>query len=180
MQAERSGPFGLEAGTPLSSLNTSDETTIGVYRLDGVPRSHPAFESYIATATPTYGLGRIRAIGRNVPSSVYGVEVRVAFVNMLKRLTAIYGEPTEVFDQLLPDSIWNEPRDWMTSLEKGERLLAAEWSVDGHRKLPDRLTSIGLHAAAIDSDSGFLILEYTFDNYDNCRGEIESIEDSAL
>jgi len=104
--------------------------------------------------------------------------VRSAFEDMKGKLEKTYGK-SELIDCLMHDSIWNEPRDWMQAVQNGERILAAKWESTKTR-LPSSLESVFLIATAIDAYSGWIAIEYAFDNYTAAEQEIAMLEDDAL
>lgn len=173
------GPFGLEKGMTLKQLGSTQPLSPGKYEVTSVPRAHSAFESYVVQVGPQAGLCWVKAVGHHVRAGAYGLELKTRFTEMKTRLEQLYGTP-EVFDRLLPGSVWNEPRDWMMGLIKKERVLAAIWSEKSKATLPADLRSVGLSADAISSDSGVIAVEYTFTNKKECESEISSQEDKAL
>lgn len=177
------GPFGLWQGMTLDDLGAAQanptEINPGQYQLDSVPKPHSLFESYMVQIAPTIGLSWIQATSKEVPTSTFGVELKEAFINLESRLEKTYG-PYERTDMLLPDSIWNEPREWMQSLLNRQRYLKTQWSNSTGAKLPNSLNSVALICSANDTDSGLMLLEYTFDNKDEADAEISSIEDEVL
>ena len=151
----------------------------GKYRLDAVPKPHSAFEGYVVQIAPRAGLSWIKGIGTTIESSVFGLELKGAFDALESKLASTYGRFNRT-DMLLPDSIWNEPREWMQSLLNRERYLLTGWSREHGSSLPDSLQSVGLVCTAIDTESGFLGLEYSFENEPLAEAEISAAEDDAL
>ena len=122
------GPFGLDKGMTLPQLGpTAKQVAPGKYRVTSVPKPHSAFDSFIVQVSPKTGLCWVKPMGKTISSSVYGVELKTAFGDMKGRLEQVYGA-SKTTDVLLPGSIWNEPKDWMMSLRKKERILGSvEW-----------------------------------------------------
>jgi hypothetical protein len=129
--------------------------------------------------TPKNGLSWIKAIGKDIPTSAYGIELKSAFDVLERKLESTYGKH-EKSDFLLPDSIWQEPRDWMQSFLQRERFLNAIWDSTHGSSLPDSLISVGLFVNVTDVDSGYLAIEYAFENEAASSAEIASAEDEAL
>ena len=176
----RMGPFGLRKGMTLAELaGAPREIGIGKYLVSSVPRPHSAFESYALQVTPKTGLSWIKAIGHTIQTSVYGIELQTAFDDLESKLERIYGKGKRT-DLLMPGSIWNEPRDWMQAILNKERFLMTMWSAEHGSQLPDALQSVGLVVGAIESDSGFVAVEYAFDNKTESEAEIAAAEDDAL
>ncbi|BAI80354.1 conserved hypothetical protein [Deferribacter desulfuricans SSM1] len=174
------GPFGLRKGMSLKEIGGKPERIgNGIYKLIKVPKPHSAFEAYIVKVAPKGGLCWIKAIGKDIATSSYGIELKSAFQEMEKKLTAIYGEH-ETIDDLLPNSIWNEPSDWMMGLIKKERILIAIWDSEKGSHLPSDLKQVGLIAGATSGNTGYIAVEYSFTNKDSCDAELAKQEDDAL
>jgi hypothetical protein len=113
----RKGPFGLWMGMTREEIGSeSNEVAPGKYRVVTVPKPHSAFESFVLQITPKCGLSWVKAFGHKIETSVYGVELQTAFDSLEKKLFATYGKSNRT-DFLMPDSIWNEPRDWMHAVD---------------------------------------------------------------
>ena len=65
-----------------------------------------------------------------------------------QKLTKVYGN-NKSYDFLMPDSIWDEPKDFMMGLLRNERHKAALWNSAANSKLTDSLTEIGLALIAL-------------------------------
>ena len=173
------GPFGLEKGMTLKQIDNAQQVAPGKYKVTSVPKPHSAFDTYAVQIGPQSGLCWIKGVGKELRTSVYGLELRSAFNEMKEKLEQAYGKP-EVIDRLLPGSIWDEPKDWMMALIKKERLLAAAWSEKSKATLPIDLQWVGLGARAISTNSGYIAVEYSFINKSDCDAEIAKQEDGAL
>lgn len=180
------GPFGLQAGLTTEQLETAlggqltpIEGTTHLFGAPRVPRPHTAFESYALLVAPESGLCQIRAIGVDIPTSRHGLQLKSAFDDMAAALSDVYGSPERI-DRLLPGSIWNEPEDWTMGLVKRERFLRAQWSSSSGASLKNELESVTLAAQASSSDTGYLLLQYTFSNNTRCEAEIKQAGQRAL
>jgi len=172
------GPFGLEMGLTIDQIDS--EATIAapkLYTTTKVPKPHSAFEQYALKVGPASGLCWIKGIGKDVATSAYGLELKVAFNELKNKLEKAYGK-SKVTDILLPGSIWDEQNDFMMALLKKERILMALW--EDQSVLPSNLTGIGLIASPMSRDKGYVSVEYSFSNKDACDLEIANQEDDAL
>lgn len=175
----RKGPFGVAMGMSVDEIGVAfEEVAPFKYLLETVPKPHSAFTRYVVQAPPICGLSWLKAIGHTITTNPYGITLRTSFEEMEAKLIAAYGSGERI-DILMHDSIWNEPRDWMTGLVKGERILMTNWSVES-RALPDSLSAIGLLAIGLDSESGYIAIEYSFENSASADAEIAAAEDDAL
>jgi hypothetical protein len=176
----RVGPFGLWMGMKLQDLAVeSEEVAAFKYRIVSPPRPHSAFSDYVLQVAPTAGLCWIKAIGTTIKAGSFGTDLKSKFDEMEQKLLKSYGSFTRT-DQLMPGSIWNEPRDWMAGLRSKERYLFSRWDHESGALLQNGLKAVFLGATAFDSDSGFIYVEYFFVNDVRGEAEIASMEDDAL
>jgi hypothetical protein len=174
------GPFGLYMGMPKSEFKGKlEEIRPHIYRTRDVPKKHSAFNYYILRFGPNAGLYYIKAVGSDISTNRYGKEVQEAFDALEIKLKNIYG-PNRRIDFLMKDSIWNEPRDWMSGLYKKERILSAIWGEDTSSTLKDDLKTVFLAAHGASRTLGFLVIEYIFANQEASEAEIGAAEDDAL
>jgi hypothetical protein len=174
------GPFGLEMGMTLKDLGgTPTELAKGMHSMTTVPKPHPAFEAYVVKIGPKSGLCSIKAVGKSIETSVYGTQLRSAFNEMEAKLTQTYGKDKKI-DILMPGSMWKEPNDFMMGMLKKDRMLAAEWEAQYGSNVTGNLRYVALMARALSADAGDIVLEYNFQNKDECDAEIAAEEDEAL
>ena len=174
------GPFGLWMGMTESDFDDPlEELSQCKFKACSVPESHSAFDLFIVQITPKNGLSWIKAVGKTVDSSAYGIELKSTFESMESKLASTYGKHKK-HDFLMADSIWNEPRDWMQGIVSRERVLMAVWSRKDGSSLSNSLVSVGLFANVCDTSSGYIAIEYTFENGAKADVEIASLEDCAL
>lgn len=168
---EQASPFGLHMGMNKSELDIQKELKTGVFQLKTIPKPHSAFEAYVAKVGPKSGLCWIKALGRNVKTSVYGTELQIELKSLRNSLSGVYGK-SELIDMLMPKSIWNESNEWMMGVLKGERLYSVRWSLKDGSTMKPGLAQIYLSAQVLSQNTGFVALEYYFDNHDVCDKEI--------
>jgi hypothetical protein len=174
------GPFGLVRGMRKDEFQCNlDEIAPYKYLLSEVPKPHSAFNMYVAMITPGHGLSWMKAIGKDVSTNPFGMEIRSSFESMKAKLENIYSR-NDVVDFLMQGSIWSEPRDWMQALELRERVLMAVWESKHGSAMKDSLSSIALLAAARDINTGYISVEYEFDIHAAAEQAIASQEDEAL
>jgi hypothetical protein len=167
-------------GMTPEDVNTEfEEVAPAKYKASSVPKPHSAFETYVLKMTPKHGLCWIKAIGPTIPTSVFGIELRSAFDSMEAKLTANYGK-SERTDFLMSGSIWGDPQDWMQSFVSRERFLMTEWSPKHGSSLRDSLVSIALVVGVLDTTSGYIAVEYSFENLQAADAELAAAEDDVL
>lgn len=174
------GPFGLEIGMRIDQIDKNAKALgDGKYSSKSAPKPHPAFETYVYQVGPSLGLCWIKAVGKDIPTGNYGVELKLAFSEMKLKLEQNYGK-SALTDALMPKSIWHEPADFMMSLLQRERYLTATWDGESGASLPSDLRSVFLIAKASDRSTGYISVEYEFRNKDRCDREIDQKTDSVL
>ena len=174
------GPFGFEGGLSKDiiekmvgeQLTVSNETP-NLYILKSAPKNNSAFETYALVISPTVGLCQIRAIGKDISSNRFGHQLKSQFDELKNSLTSIYGIP-KTLDILMPGSLWKDSDDWMMGLYKKDRTLMAEWSSTAKAPLKNSLESVVMQARAQGTDSGFVLLQYSFTNEPQCEEEEKS------
>jgi len=137
------------------------------------------FSNYLMTITPPHGLCAVTGTATEIVDP-YGKQLQEQFRELSSILSAKYGTPTALIDQVNPNLAWSEPRNWTFSLSRGERVLKASWN----QALPDSLASITLEVRNLGhsytADRGYLQLQYEFDNIGDCKAWPNAKEASQL
>ena len=68
----------------------------------------------------------------------------------------------------------------MQALENKERVLMSVWEAKHGSKMKDSLVSVALVATAKDTNTGYIVVEYEFNNHAAAKNELSAIEDEAL
>jgi hypothetical protein len=177
------GPFGLEIGMnydQIKHVSKIEPVSKGndIYEIVP-PKVNPDFEIYLVWISKTEGLYYIKAISKNITTSVYGSEIRSKFTELSESLEKIYGK-SESMDILLPGSIWNEPNDWMMGLIKKERYLMALWENAKGSNLPDYITSIGINVSPVDTNTAYITMEYELSNNKKAEEALKAQTDNVF
>jgi hypothetical protein len=164
------GPFGIEMGQPSSILETNGLNPTPIPNYPGyyyvLPKfTHPDFETYLVRIDEDEGVFLIKAIGKDISDNGYGTSIRSKFDELRKSIEGTYGE-SELISFLYPNSIWDEPEDWMMGLRKGDRIHMAQWENEDGTTLPGEISEIILAADATSSSEGYLAIEYYGKKYD--------------
>lgn len=178
------GPFGLEKGMSYDQVKEAcggrEPVSIGEGRYLIVPQKpHPYFTRYVAWIDEKEGLNYIKAIGADIETSSYGIELKSKYNSLETSLSKTYGRCDRT-DILLPGSIWDDPDDWMKALEKKERFLMTQWTRKYGSTLPETLAGIYLAAVANGYSSGYVSLEYEFSNHEKISEQKQAEEDSVF
>jgi hypothetical protein len=175
------GPLGMDKGMKLSDLQKLGKFTPSDephwYKSRTLRDGHDAFESYEVLVSPSRGLCKIIAIGKNVISNSFGEQLIREFRSLEEPLSNKYGKPDRQFNFLNSGSIWSESNDWMMGLLKEERTLTTYWKLNSN---PDKLQSISINARALSGSKGWINLAYEFDNSDKCTDDSRGVSNNKL
>lgn len=177
------GPFGIEMGMSLQEVTKICKSTPEVVKDDiysiAPPKTNDLFEKYIVGIDPNYGVYWIKAIGKDISTTGYGTAVKSTFNDLVSSIEGTYGK-YEKIDYLEYGSLWDEPRDFMMGLAKGERTLIAYWKKSSYATLPSNIESIYVGVNALSSSTGYLSLEYYSDNYEKVKAAKKEKQDSVF
>ncbi|MDR5865143.1 hypothetical protein QC758_19510 [Halomonas campisalis] len=137
------GPFGLEQGMKKEEIGGLEATENPLmYRATEVPVPSQHFERYSVMVGEEAGLCAVRAVTGPIETNRYGHELKNYFENLKGALTDRYGEGVS-YDFLMPGSIWDESRDFMMGMVRGDRKLTSFWKGEDE-SLPHDLKAIML------------------------------------
>ena len=151
-------PFGIELHLPVDNLDVLGDLGQGKYDVTP-PKPHPGFETYIVQATPSIGVFWVKAITPIIENDAYGNGVRQLKDELHAQLSKRYG-PGKSTDQLMMGSIWDEPRDWIQSLNANERTCFVLWERLGSGQWPDDIENIFLGVTGNGIDAANVCVEY--------------------
>lgn len=177
-RAQASGPFGLRMGMSRVEIESvigapikPVESNANLFSTATVPRPSDRVEHYVLLVLPNAGLCQIRAAEVDISSSSHGVELRNAYEDLRDAVANAYGQYGEV-NFLRSGSIWDEPEDWMMGLLRNERILQADWASAEGSSMRNDVKEVLLTARAQSRSEGYLLLQYKFENEDECTAEM--------
>lgn len=164
-------PFGIELGSHSSSLNILDGDGRN-YAVEP-PKPHPQFPSYFVETSPTFGVVSVKAVSDDFDYDAYGNQARDLADRVAGQLSARYGSGTKN-DYLFDESIWDQPQDWATGMQHGDRGYFYLWERATHSQLPADLAQIMLFVMATDTGGTKVVLSYQSDNFAAAESERDS------
>ncbi len=164
------GPFGIDKGASVESLNIVKKVSPGVYYIDP-PQKNTLFEKYLVMVSDSQGVYKIVASGNSIATEANGNKLIGEFNLFKKKLSERYGEFLEV-NFLRTGSDWDESEDFMQGLLSEERFLGATWNEKYGAQLNNGIQSIKLVGGALKNDSGCLSVKYEFDNCEDGQKQI--------
>jgi hypothetical protein len=177
------GPFGLEMGMSLEKIKEISEVDpIGkgddVYIITP-PKPHDLFELYLIKINIDTGLYYLKAASKDIETSSYGTELKSTFMSLVSSIEKTYGK-YKLVDYLKYKSIWDEPGDFMMGMIKKERSLIAFWDKEESSTLTDDLVQIAIAAYPLSTNKGYILLQYTFKNYEEADKKLKEEKDSVF
>jgi len=174
------GPFGIDMGMSLDRLKqvckTAPEHIENDYYKITPPNTHDLFETYTVKIDPTYGVYFIKAIGKDIRTNGYGVELRSTFDSLVGSIEKTYGK-YELTD-ILKDRDHGDPNVWTYALRDGDRELYAKWGKKYQSRLPDDIASIVAWAGVtsiIRGNRGYVVLEYYLSNETDVKENADKV-----
>jgi hypothetical protein len=168
--------FGLTAFMTKEQIKAAGVTLVAtsdphVFRTTKLPKSHPDVELYSLIIYKNK-LHKVVATSQDIHDTGWGYNTKAKFEMLSKALTEKYGPATDTHDFLIRGSIWNEPRDWLAGLRKGERHLTTFWKMEN--------LSIGMEAGSHRIERGYISLSYEFGDYKQISAEMMRADNSSL
>jgi hypothetical protein len=141
-------PFGFHMGQKKPTIGKIvKEVAPYTFLLDSVPKPHPDLEIYRVTVTPKTGLCAVRGLSPEVATDEDGTQLQLRFERMTSALERAYGTP---------------------------ELLGRKFAMWSAKKLPPNstLSRITVSTASHSPHSGYIAVQYYFNNRDQCEAEI--------
>ncbi|MEP3857710.1 MAG: hypothetical protein ABJM39_11790 [Porticoccus sp.] len=172
----RSGPFGFSMGMSFEEVGVSQSDKAGVFKIDP-PLPHSMFPDVYISITDKYGLCGVRASTELIVDSGSGNNIKAAYREAVERLSAKYGEPSDIFETVFPE-YENRPLMWMMALWLNKAYLMTSW--DGEDLNRQDIATLGVSAKAFSVVKGAVEVVYEFDNYAACLKYQKDLEDKSL
>jgi len=171
-------PFGIEMYSSIDQLEILSDLGQGRYSVTP-PKVHPSFSTYVVQATPGIGVFWIKAISPTMENDSYGAQARQLKDQIHNQLSKRYGLGT-AHDELLPGSIWDEPRDWAQALTANERHCFIIWEAENSEALPEDLESLFLGISGLSSNDTSLCIEYASARMKDAEAELQDMLSDLL
>ncbi len=172
------GPFGLEKGQPKASVDAEPQGG-QIYRLKTVPKPHPTFVQYSLQIGEKTGLCRINAGSEMFKNDSFGNEARRTFDAVKDQLVSVYGHADDQ-QFLRSGALWDEDNEWVMSISQNERVHSVWWTDSKGSKLKDGLRSVALFVGASGRDTSWVMIQYIFENADDCKAEADKAATDSL
>jgi len=161
------GPFGFERGMTRDQIiklvgGKPGKTNPNVWITDRSPIPNSHFENFMLFISPTQGLLKVNAIGKDVQTSDTGSELKSEFATIRAGVTAKYGTPENDFDFCKHETTGcSGPSVWMLGLIEKNAVLMSGW-----RTHINQTATIALEAKPLGLNKGYCTLDYEFDGWD--------------
>lgn len=180
-QSFAAGPFGVDIGSDISLYSDcAPSDTTDLYMCSSLPNVHSAFEAYAIRHNPLFGVCWIKGIGKDIDDNGYGTATQSALDSMASQLSGNYGKHTEKDDLVFPDALWDGDGEWLMAIAQNERFYDYSWNVDDGYMPVNRISSVYAAASSLGRDTGYIIVEFYGDNYEDCSNAADAAEASVL
>lgn len=162
------GPFGFERGMTREQVaqlvggKPGTKNSDVVWRTDKSPIPNNHFEGFTLFISPTQGLLKIIAVGKDIETSDTGAELKSEFEAIHAGVNAKYGDGKN-YDACNGGTGCSSPSVWMLGLMEKNATLASFWSPSGK---PNHINLISLEARALRLNKGFCNLVYEFEGWE--------------
>ena len=120
------------------------------------------------------------AIGETHRNDEYGSDLRAEFEELKSALKEKYGKSDD-FDYLRSGALWKEPREFVWSLYKHERVLVSYWTPNAGSSLRPPIRAVELEATSVNPSTGsYITLNYEFENFPQCLAIMKKSETDSL
>ena len=169
------GPFGIEMGDVPSMSKFKDFQEVNgrpnMLLGQNPPKAHSSFENYGIKFSSSSGACWVKGIGKDIEPDAYGTSTKSEMDKVAKQISSKYGK-SEKTDMLGYESIWDEADEWLIGLTKNERFYMYQWNSDSGANLEGTgIESMALIAQASDRTTGYIAVEFSFDNKKTCDEE---------
>ena len=171
------GPFGFSNESAPNSTHCSQMDDPMWYKCNSAPKAHSDFDYYIIQYHSDLGVCFLKAVGKDIKTNSFGSQLTAQTDKIKNQISSKYGSPTNVVDQLMTGSIWNEPEDFMMSMVQKDRLFYIEWEVDTSKNV---FESIAITRTALGTDEGYVNVEYYYPVSKKCDAVVTESEASSF
>jgi hypothetical protein len=114
----------------------------------------------------------VKAIGKDIDDNRFGTNLTDTYNRVDKGLSKSYGKGSKVH-YLRSGSIWDEPEDFMMGLVKQERVMNTYYDEEEGSTMKDNVEKAYLGGKALSAETGYVTIDYTFNNHQACVAETE-------
>lgn len=164
------GPFGFERGMTKAEIiklvgpGEMAANNPNALIVSTAPKANAHFEKYIVFISPTQGLLKVKAVGKDIETGDQGTELHTEFDSISTGVSQKYGT-AQTYDTCDPDTIGCSGASvWMLGLHEKNRILKAFWNPGGTPV--NHVTAISLEAVALGLNKGYCMLAYEFEGWD--------------
>lgn len=170
-EPDNEGPFGIKKGMNWAELQPYNPTLKSgwAFELSSVPIPHEFFITHVVFLSKETGVCEILSYSNIVTTSEDGEDLKLKYESIKQGISDKYGPPTTDVDLINEDSQWKSKNNWMMSVMTKDRRHRAYWISSENRKFPNGIDTISLEVGAININNGVLLLNYEFDNLQECK-----------
>lgn len=129
-------------------------------------------DEVVVVYTDKLGVCVVVGIERFASNDAYGIAHRSKVDEWAERVALKFDGVAGTNADANHDTLFDEPEDWLTALERGNAFYIYSWEED---KRPD-----GYQAVEVVAEVDYVKLLFQFDNYDACKAEQEAWTQAEL
>lgn len=172
------GPFGLAGAMSVAELERmgfkSMSEAPNLY-IGKPPKPFADAENYAVLATPKTGVCRIMTRVSVPVVNGSGDQLKEKTDQLAETMAVKYGKYSEKVDYIKQDVYRRNPQFWLMGLREDSVVYAYDWSAGKTTKpLPGDLENIEIVAESSSTDSGEVVIKYTFANFKDCRKDMQA------
>lgn len=175
------GPFGLSMGIPLKELvgTMGFKGSEDPFFYEGTPpKPVDGMSTYFAIATEKQGICKIGAWIDVPVVNATGDQIKSEANKVAELLELKYGKYSKKHDYAGQEVYKRNPQFWMMALKEEAVVYAYIWN--STTNLPNNIKSIGVTSNATSINSGYISVQYEFNNFKDCQSEFKSKKSSNL
>jgi len=178
--------MGLRMGESLSSIKAKGVKLTPwkdgkfMYDATNLPQPAAVVPEVTLRIHPSLGLCTILADSITQEDNAYGIETRRTYERIRAMLEPKYGAPTNSYDFVKSNSLWNSDKYFMYGLRAKDRILVSFWMTSDGARLPQGVKNMQLQAVALSPSKGYVQIKYEGNNHEQCVDSIAAEENRGI
>ena len=150
------------------------------YNATNLPQPAAVVPEVTLRIHPSLGLCTILADSITHDDNAYGTETRRTYEMIRAMLEPKYGAPTNSYDFVKSNSVWNSDQYFMYGLRAKDRTLVSFWITRDGARLPQGIQNMQLQAVALSPSRGYVQIKYEGNNHTQCVDSLAAAENRGL
>lgn len=182
-QSYAAGPFGFEKGMTIGQItqvlgkDSLKKVSGGsaMWETATAPKPHSAFDKYLLVISPTDGLLKVIAEGKDIETGDSGIELREAYKEIVDAISAKYGASKDKLEGCSGSGCESSDM-WMFSLREKNRYVMTYWKPANNADV----STIGVEALALGMNKGYVECTFEFDGFSKYATEQKAKQNDSF